>query len=230
MLNAIVVNRKTINTAIDQEIRTTAWINLIQRNGFGLFLCFTNNVAERDRNEFSQLLTRMTLAHQHFPKEYPEISETVLLTSLETWLSPFLSEVKNLDQLKRVNLVEPLKNCFNWKLQTALDLLLPKRVSVPSGSNIPISYQLVGPAKLSVRMQEVYGLSSTPQLCKGKVLLLIDLLSPARRSLQLTQDLEGFWKGSYQSIQKEMKGRYPRHFWPDNPEKAKATSKTKAKM
>jgi ATP-dependent helicase HrpB len=230
MLNAIVVNRKTINTAIDEEIRTTAWINLIQRNGFGLFLCFTNNVAERDRNECSQLLTRMTLAHQYFPKEYPEISETVLLTSLETWLSPFLSEVKSLDQLKRVNLVEPLKNCFNWNLQTALDLLLPKRVSVPSGSNIPISYQLVGPAKLSVRMQEVYGLSSTPQLCKGKVLLLIDLLSPARRSLQITQDLEGFWKGSYQSIQKEMKGRYPRHFWPDNPEKAKATSKTKAKM
>lgn len=230
ILNAIVVNRKTINSAIDEEIRTTAWIDLIQRNGFGLFLCFTNNVAERDRNEFSQLLTRMTLAHQHFPTEYPEISETVLLTSLETWLSPFLTEVRNLDQLKRVDLVEPLKNCFNWNLQTALDSLLPKRVRVPSGSNIPISYQLVGPAKLSVRMQEVYGLSSTPQLCKGKVLLLIDLLSPARRSLQLTQDLEGFWKGSYQSIQKEMKGRYPRHFWPDNPEKAKATSKTKAKM
>jgi ATP-dependent helicase HrpB len=230
MLNAIVVNKKTINTAIDEEIRTKAWIDLIQKNGFGLFVCFTNNLAERDSNDFSQLLTRMTLAHKHFPDEYPEISEAVLLTSLETWLSPFLSEVKNLDQLKRVDLVEPLKNCFNWKLHTALDSLLPKRVRVPSGSNIPISYQLVGAAKLSVRMQEVYGLSSSPQLCKGKVPLLIDLLSPARRSLQLTQDLEGFWKGSYQSIQKEMKGRYPRHFWPDNPEEAKATSKTKAKM
>jgi ATP-dependent helicase HrpB len=79
-------------------------------------------------------------------------------------------------------------------------------------------------------MQEVYGLSSSPQLCKGKVSLLIDLLSPAHRSLQLTQDLEGFWKGSYHAIQKEMKGRYPRHFWPDDPAHAKATSKTKAKM
>lgn len=230
MLNAIVVNKKTINTIIDEEVRTKAWVDLIQRKGFGLFHCFTNNLAEKSNNEYSQLLTRMTLAHQYFPDDYPIMSEAYLLSTLETWLSPFLSEVNNLDQLKRVDLIEPLKNCFDWHLQTALDSLLPKRVRVPSGSNIPISYQLNGPAKLSVRMQEVYGLSSTPQLCKGKVPLLMDLLSPARRSLQLTQDLEGFWKGSYLDIQKEMKGRYPKHFWPDNPEEAKATSKTKAKM
>ena len=230
MLSAIVVNKKTINTAIDEEVRTTAWLALIQKKGFGLFHCYTNNLAERDSNEVIQLLSRMTLAHQHFPERYPALSESILLASLETWLSPYLSEVKNLDQLKRVDLIEPLKNCFDWNLQTALDPLLPKRISVPSGSNIAINYQLNCPAKLSVRMQEVYGLSSTPQLCEGKVSLLIDLLSPARRSLQLTQDLEGFWKGSYQAIQKEMKGRYPRHFWPDNPQQAKATSKTKAKM
>jgi ATP-dependent helicase HrpB len=230
MLNAIVINKQTINIAIDEGIRTTAWIDLIERKGFGLFNCFTNNQADRSNNDFSQLLTRMTLAYQNFPDDYPELNETFLLSSLEIWLSPFLSEVKNLDQLKKVDLIEPLKNCFDWKLQIALDALLPKRLQVPSGSNIPISYQLVGAAKLSVRMQEVYGLSSSPQLCKGKVPLLIDLLSPARRSLQLTQDLEGFWKGSYLSIQKEMKGRYPRHFWPDNPAKANATSKTKAKM
>lgn len=230
MLNAIVVTKKTITSAVDEDIRTTAWIDLIQRKGFGLFHCFTNNVSEKDSNDVSQLLTRMTLAHQNFSREYPEISEAFLLTTLETWLAPYLSEVKNLDQLKKVDLSEPLKNCFDWNLQTAVDSLLPKRLRVPSGSNVSICYQLNGPAKLSVRMQEVYGLSSTPQLCKGKIPLLIDLLSPARRSLQLTQDLEGFWKGSYRSIQKEMKGRYPRHFWPDNPEESKATSKTKAKM
>lgn len=230
MLNAIIVSKQPIHSSIDEGIRTTAWIALIHKKGFGLFHCFTNNVAERDSNEFNQLLTRMTLAHQHFVYEYPEISEAQLLANLDTWLAPYLSSVKNLDQLKRVDLIEPLKNCFDWNLQTAFDSLLPKRMQVPSGSNVPISYQLNGPAKLSVRMQEVYGLSSTPELCKGKIPLLIDLLSPARRSLQLTQDLEGFWKGSYQAIQKEMKGRYPRHFWPDNPGEARATSKTKAKM
>jgi len=230
MLNAIVVTKKTIHTAIDESIRTSAWIDLIQRKGFGLFNCYTNNLAERDNNEFNQLLIRMSLAHQHFVDEYPKVSEPVLLATLESWLAPYLGEVKNLEQLKRVDLIDPLRNCFDWNLQIALDSLLPKRISVPSGSKIPISYQLNGPAKLSVRMQEVYGLSSSPELCKGKVPLLMDLLSPARRSLQLTQDLHGFWQGSYQAIQKEMKGRYPKHFWPDNPEKAKATSKTKAKM
>ena len=79
-------------------------------------------------------------------------------------------------------------------------------------------------------MQEVYGLSSSPQIAGGNVSLLMDLLSPARRSLQLTQDLAGFWQGSYKAIQKEMKGRYPKHFWPDDPAHAKATNKTKAKM
>ena len=230
MLNAIVVNKKPINTAIDEQVRTSAWITLIQKKGFGLFNGFTNNLAERDSNDVIQLLTRMSLAHQHFPNEYPLINEPHLLTILDKWLAPYLSDVKNLDQLKRVDLIDPLKNCFDWNRQTALDALLPKRLKVPSGSTIAISYQLNGPAKLSVRMQEVYGLSASPQLGKGKVALLIDLLSPARRSLQLTQDLEGFWGGSYHAIKKEMKGRYPRHFWPDNPESAQATSKTKAKM
>ena len=230
MLNAIIVNKKTINTPIDEEIRTAAWVDLIQKKGFGFFNCSTNNIAERDSNEFYQLLVRMTLAHKHFPDDYPEVSETYLLNTLHTWLAPFLSEVNSLDQLQKINLVEPLKSYFDWKLQNSLDVLLPRRVNVPSGSKIFVCYQIDGPAKLSVRMQEVYGLSSSPELCKGKVVLLIDLLSPAKRSLQLTQDLGGFWKGSYQAIQKEMKGRYPKHYWPDNPEQAKATTKTKAKM
>ncbi len=230
MLNAIIVNKKPINTPIDEATRTSAWVSLIQKKGFSLFHCFTNNLAEKDNNDFIQLLIRMTLAHRYFPQQYPLITEQHLLATVKIWLAPFLNEIKNLDQLRTFDLIAPLKNCFDWHLQTALDELLPKRLKVPSGSSISISYQLDGPAKLSVRMQEVYGLSSTPQLAKGKVALVMDLLSPARRSLQLTQDLEGFWKGSYFEIQKEMKGRYPRHFWPDNPESAMATSKTKKKM
>ena len=230
MLNAIVVNKKPINSAIDEATRTSAWINLIQRKGFSLFNCFTNNLSEKENNDCIQLLTRMTLAHQHFAEEYPLISEETLLRTVELWLAPFLSDVKNLEQLKKVDLLEPLKTCFDWKQQQALDVLLPKRIKVPSGSTISISYQLNGPAKLSVRMQEVYGLTSTPELGKGKIALLMDILSPGRRSLQLTQDLAGFWQGSYHSIQKEMKGRYPKHFWPDDPVNAIATSKTKKRM
>ncbi len=134
----------------------------------------------------------MTLAHKHFRDEYPTMNEQYLLTTLDTWLAPFLNNINNLDQLRKVDLIKPLKNCFDWNLQTSLDALLPKRLKVPSGSKISISYQLNGPAKLSVRMQEVYSLSSTPELCKGKIPLLMDLLSPAHRSLQLTQNLERF--------------------------------------
>ncbi len=230
MLNAITINKKTIHTPIDEHIRTTAWISLIKKKGFSLFDCYTNNLAERDSNVFIQLLTRMTLAHQLFPKDFPQLSEEHCLQTLNSWLSPFLIDIKNLDQLKKVNLIEPLKNCFDWTTQGELDNLLPQRLKVPSGSNIPITYQMNGPAKLSVRIQEVYGLSSTPLLAQGKIALLMDLLSPAHRSLQLTQDLKGFWQGSYHAIQKEMKGRYPRHFWPESPATAIATNKTKKKM
>ncbi len=230
MLGAIVVTRKAINNPIDEDVRTRAWLELVRRKGLSLFECYTDNIAEKDKNAFSQLFARMNLAHEHYPDDYPEISETTLLIDLETWLAPYLGDIKNLNQLKKLDLVDPLKNRLDWNQQSSLDSLLPKRISVPSGSNIPISYQIDGPAKLSVRMQEVYGLSSSPELCNGKLALLMDLLSPAHRSLQLTQDLAGFWKGSYRAIQKEMKGRYPKHFWPDNPESANATTKTKAKM
>ena len=230
MLGAIVVDKKRINKAVDQQIRVNAWLEFVRRKGFSLFQGYTNNASDNGTNEFRQLLIRMTLAHQYFPKHYPEINEERLLTTLELWLAPFLGDVNNLDQLIKIDIIEPLKNCFDWEAQTNLNSLLPTRITVPSGSNIAIIYQLNGPAKVSVRMQEVYGLSATPELCNGNVPLLMDLLSPARRSLQLTEDLGGFWKGSYRSIQKEMKGRYPKHFWPDNPEQAKATSKTKAKM
>ena len=230
MLGAIVVRTSPIHQAIDQEVRTSAWVKLIKKKGFSLFHGFTNNLTEKDTNEVSQLITRMSLAHQHYPERFPEASETFLLDALESWLSPFLGDVKNSEQLKKIDLIAPLKSYLSWNLQTELEALLPTHMRVPSGSNIRISYQLNGPAKLSVRMQEVYGLSSSPELCNGNVSLLMDLLSPAHRSLQLTQDLAGFWQGSYGAIQKEMKGRYPKHFWPDDPTSAKATNKTKAKM
>ncbi|WP_353411110.1 ATP-dependent helicase HrpB [Arenicella sp. 4NH20-0111] len=230
MLGALVVRQKPINAPIDVDVRTTAWTSFIKKRGFAVFSMVTNNASVKSKNAFSQLLIRMTLAHRHYPNDYPEISEQSLLARVDSWLAPYLSAVNNLEQLKRIDLIEPLKNCFDWNLQESLNTLLPSSLKVPSGSTVAVSYQLDGPATLSVRMQEVFGMSATPELCNGKIDLLMDLLSPARRSLQLTQDLNRFWSGSYKEIQKEMKGRYPKHYWPDNPAQAKATSKTKARM
>jgi len=100
-LNAIIVNKKTINEPIDEEVRTIAWLKLIQKNGFGLFNCSTNNLAEKNTNEFHQLLLRMTLASKHFPNDYPTVSEACLLSTLDAWLAPFLSEVNNIETYKR---------------------------------------------------------------------------------------------------------------------------------
>lgn len=101
---------------------------------------------------------------------------------------------------------------------------------MPTGSKLKIHYQVDGPAKLSVKMQEMYGVATTPKLANGELSLAIELLSPAMRPLQITQDLAGFWASSYREVQKEMKGRYPKHFWPDDPANAKATNKVKSRM
>jgi len=219
-LGAITVASQPSKQPLDKAERTKAWLNLFNKKGFSLF---------NEQSESEQLLIRMSLASKLLPQSFPVISRDELTTNNQ-WLAPFLDEIKNVEQLKKLNYSEALKNCFDWHQQSLLNELLPLRLTVPSGSNVRITYQLDGPAKLSVRMQEVYGMTSTPLLAQGKLPLLMELLSPARRPLQLTQDLENFWQTSYKEVQKEMKGRYPKHFWPDNPALSQATNKVKSKM
>ena len=158
-----------------------------------------------------------------------EGKEQQLLDDL-TWIIPYIEQVKQFESLLKVPLKEALMSRLDWQLQQALEHYLPTRIKVPSGSNIKLTYQLDGPAKLSVRMQEVFGMLETPSLCDGRLPLLMELLSPAQRPLQLTQDLAHFWGNSYKEVQKEMKGRYPKHFWPDDPANSQATNKVKSRM
>ncbi|MBB1294024.1 ATP-dependent helicase HrpB [Pseudoalteromonas sp. SR41-4] len=220
-LGAITVTSQPSKHPLDKSERAKAWLTLFQKQGFELF---------NEQSDSEQLLIRMCLASNLVPEQFPVITKQSLTDDAELWLGAFLEDIKTLEQLKKFNYFNALQSCFNWQQQNALNDLFPLRVSVPSGSNIRIEYQLDGPAKLSVRMQEVYGMTSTPILAQGKLPLLMELLSPARRPLQLTQDLAGFWQTSYREVQKEMKGRYPKHFWPDNPATSAATSKVKSKM
>ncbi len=219
-LGAITVSSQPSKQPLDKTQRIQAWLNLFSKHGFQLF---------NEQTDSEQLLTRMSLASTLLPESFPTINRDELRAHSQ-WLAPYLSDIKNLEQLKKFNYGEALKNCFDWQQQNALNELLPLRLTVPSGSNVRITYQLDGPAKLSVRMQEVYGMTSTPLLAQGKLPLLMELLSPAQRPLQLTQDLANFWQTSYRDVQKEMKGRYPKHFWPDNPATSQATNKVKSKM
>ncbi|TMO01669.1 ATP-dependent helicase HrpB [Pseudoalteromonas sp. S558] len=220
-LGAIVLSSQPSKQKLDKSERAKAWLNLFSKQGFSLF---------NEQQESEQLLTRMSLASKFMPNDFVQITEQQLIDNAEQWLGVFLEDIKTLDQLKKFNYFEALQNCFDWQQQSRLKQLLPLRLTVPSGSNIKIIYQLDGPAKLSVRMQEVYGLTNTPILANGKLPLLMELLSPGKRSLQLTQDLAHFWASSYRDVQKEMKGRYPKHFWPDDPANSVATNRVKSKM
>nr|WP_194709981.1 ATP-dependent helicase HrpB [Pseudoalteromonas sp. S16_S37] len=221
VIGSLIVDAKSSDKPIDIRARTQAWINLVHKHGLALFNQYP---------QVEQLLTRMALAQRFYPQEFKQLDETALLASLETWLAPYLDNIKQLDELRKFDLANALSGLLNWELQQRLEHILPIRISVPSGSNIKVHYQLDGPAKLSVKMQEVYGLTETPKLCNGQLPLLMELLSPAQRPLQLTQDLGNFWQTSYKDVQKEMKGRYPKHFWPDDPSVAQATNKVKSRM
>ncbi|MEQ1800845.1 MAG: ATP-dependent helicase HrpB [Gammaproteobacteria bacterium] len=161
---------------------------------------------------------------------WPEVSDAALLATLETWLVPWLPGVTRAAHLPRVDLAGALHGLLNWARQQRLEDLAPTHLTVPSGSRIPIDY-LDGPVpSLSVRLQEVFGLTATPRVGGGRVPVLLKLLSPARRPVQVTQDLESFWTGAYHEVRRELKGRYPRHYWPEDPRQAEPTKRVKPRQ
>jgi ATP-dependent helicase HrpB len=126
-------------------------------------------------------------------------------------------------ELNKLDLAEMLKNRLSWEQQQMLNQEAPTHFRVPSGSKIRIDYQDKGAPVLPVRIQELFGLAGTPTICSGRVRLLLHLLSPARRPMQVTDDLAGFWQNSYHLVKKELAGRYPKHHWPDDPINARPT-------
>ena len=158
--------------------------------------------------------------------DWPDVSHEFLLATLDDWLAPYLDQVNSLQDFKKLDLTAILAGLLTWEQQQRLNQLAPTRLTVASGSSIAIDYTR-SPPVLAVKLQEMFGCEQTPTVANGKVALLVHLLSPAGRPLQITQDLAGFWRSSYHDVKKEMKGRYPKHSWPDDPLAALATRKTK---
>ena len=131
-----------------------------------------------------------------------------------------------------INLAEPLRRLLPWPEAARLDELVPERLAVPSGSRVRIDYADDGDARpvVAVKLQECFGWAETPRLVQGRVPVLFHLLSPAGRPLAVTDDLASFWSGPYAQVRAEMRGRYPKHPWPEDPRSAKATARTKARM
>jgi ATP-dependent helicase HrpB len=158
--------------------------------------------------------------------QWPDLSNGTLLATLDLWLAPHLAAVRRLEDFQKLDLKSILYGLLPWPLPLELERLAPEQLVVPTGSRITIDYNQYPPV-LAVKLQEMFGCEETPRVANGQVPLLIHLLSPAGQPLQITQDLGGFWRSSYREVQKEMKGRYPKHPWPDDPLQASATRHTK---
>jgi len=179
----------------------------------------------------NELLTRLRCAHQWLAElGFSDFSEQVLLNDLENWLQPYLTGVTGPAQMKKIPLSEALLSRLDWQLQQQLSELLPTHFHVPTGSNIKLRYIENGAPSLPVRIQEMFGQAQKPSVAQGRIAITIELLSPAMRPLQITQDLLAFWQGSYTDVKKEMKGRYPKHYWPENPLEAMPTKRVKKHM
>jgi ATP-dependent helicase HrpB len=155
-------------------------------------------------------------------ERWPDLSDQVLLASVDDWLAPFVD-----GQSKRIDLSAALKTLVSWDRQRQVDSLAPTHIEVPSGSRVSIDYANPAEPALSVRLQEMFGLTETPKVGGGKVPVLIHLLSPARRPVQVTRDLASFWTNGYKAVKAELKGRYPRHYWPDDPLIAEPTARVR---
>ncbi|HGS5386060.1 TPA: ATP-dependent helicase HrpB [Vibrio parahaemolyticus] len=177
------------------------------------------------------LLERIRCAVDWLPEQaWPMFDEASLLDSLDEWLEPYMTSVASVKDLSKINLVEALNARLGWPLNQHLDEWLPEHYQLPTGTKKRIRYQYGHEPVLSVRMQEVFGESTSPTVAIGRKRLVLELLSPAQRPLQVTSDLAAFWNGSYKDVQKEMKGRYPKHVWPDDPANHVATTKTKRQL
>ena len=178
--------------------------------------------------EAEQLRLRLHCAAQWLPDDaWPALDDDSLLDRLESWLLPEMSAVRDLKGLQNINLVSALLHLLTWSQRQRLDTVLPTHYTVPTGSRLPIRYDVEKPPALAVRIQEMFGEAQNPAVAEGRVPLVLELLSPAHRPLQITRDLAAFWRGAYPEVQKEMKGRYPKHPWPDDPANALPTKRTK---
>lgn len=219
-LGAISVKTKPL-ASVSVAQREAAFLAMLKRRGLDV-LPWT----EQLRQWQARVLLMHNLETGKADNPWPDVSDAHLLDRAESWLLPWLDKRDSLAQLQKLDLASLLHALLPWAQQQALDAQAPQRIQVPSGSQIKIDYSQ-NPPVLAVKLQEMFSCAGTPRIANGRVTLLLHLLSPARRPLQVTQDLEGFWRGSYNEVKKEMKGRYPKHPWPDDPISAAPSRHTK---
>ena len=207
-LGALLIDDKPIARPDPERVKAAMLEGIRQRG-----LPWTDELRNwRDRIAFLRALD----------ESWPDLTDQALLASIDDWLAPFTDGAA-----KRIDFAAALKALVPWDRQRQLDSLAPTHIEVPSGSRIPIDYANPAEPTLAVRLQEMFGLTDTPKVGGDKVPVLIHLLSPARRPVQVTRDLASFWTSGYKAVKAELKGRYPRHYWPDDPLVAEPTARVR---
>jgi ATP-dependent helicase HrpB len=191
----------------------------------------SGTVKLRFSREALQFQARVRLMKDVYPEEtWPNLSDDALLSSPQGWLLPWLSGIRNAQQLAALNIGPALTERLTWDQRRLLTDRAPVTINVPSGSNISIDYGAGAIPVLAVKLQEMFGLADTPAIAGGRIKLLLHLLSPARRPVSITRDLKAFWDTGYPQVKKELKGLYPKHPWPEDPWRAVPTKKTKGRL
>jgi len=216
-LGAIILQERP--AAVTGEDTLPALLNLVRREGLDILPW---------SSETRQLQARAALLHRHLAGQgWRDWSDAALIRDLEEWLPAVLVAVRSRGDLMRIDLAAALRARLGGQKLRELERLLPERLAVPSGSQIRLDYGAGDLPVLAVKLQEMFGLAATPRLAGGRIPVLIHLLSTAGRPLAVTGDLQSFWDTVYPEVRREMKGRYPKHPWPDDPWRAQATRKTR---
>jgi len=206
----------TQQPAADDARAVAAMIDGIRQCGVEALPWDTDSRALQARMQFVRALEGAKLARPELA-DWPASDDAALMASLEQWLAPYLAGITRREQLARLPLAEALRGRLGAAQLRALEALAPRELAVPSGSRIRIDYSDASAPCISVRLQEVFGLAVTPHIADGAIAVTLKLLSPAQRPVQITRDLAGFWRSSYLQVRKDMRGRYPRHHWPEDP-------------
>jgi ATP-dependent helicase HrpB len=220
-VGALILSREPL-TGLDADARARALLGLVRRKGLAL-LPWTPEL--RQWQARVGLLRGLDVAVGK-SSEWPDVGDEALLASLEGWLQPYLGKVSRLSHFSQLDLSSIVRNLLPWPLPQRLDEYAPQHLPVPSGSSVRLDYSETPPV-LAVRLQELFGLAQTPSVAQGRQPVLLHLLSPARRPVQVTQDLASFWANTYEQVKKDLKGRYPKHYWPDDPLVAEPTARIK---
>ena len=211
MLGALVLGDAPLRDP-DPHLVATVLLDALMREGAGALGWSESATRIRERIAFLRL----------HDATWPDVSDEALASGLREWLAPHVIGLRRVEQVRAIDLGAMLLNQLDWRQRAALDDLAPTHLTVPSGSRIAIDYADPASPVLAVRLQEMFGLAETPRLAGGRVPVVLHLLSPARRPVQVTRDLAGFWRTTYFDVRKDLRGRYPKHHWPENPLEAPA--------